>query len=202
MVKDAYYFLIPLLILAGISLYLRLPGWGLLWLLLAAFVAFFFRDPERSIPQHPEAIVSPADGKIIRLAPGARGGVTVSIFLSLWDVHVNRAPLAGTVLKQEYRPGRFVAAFDDRASLENEQMLFTIGAERSLSFSLIAGILARRIVAWKKEGDRVNKGDRIALIRFGSRVDVFLPPGCELAVRKGDRVRGGSSILAYWRSGP
>ncbi|MEE8585726.1 MAG: phosphatidylserine decarboxylase, partial [Acidobacteriota bacterium] len=123
----------------------------------------------------------------------------LSIFLSIFDVHVSRAPIEGEIESQQYRPGRFLLAFDERASVENEQLALTIAnGGRRLRFSLIAGLVARRIVPWKKTGDRVAKGDRIGLIRFGSRVDVYLPAGCKPVVKRGDRVRGGASIIARW----
>lgn len=197
MAKDAYSFLAPLIVLAALAAYFNTATLAVLLAVLAALVAFFFRDPERSIPADPAAVVSPADGRIIRLEQ-MPGGTRLSIFLSVLDVHVNRAPIAGAILRQEYRPGRFVAAFDERASAQNEQLVVTIDGERQLTFALIAGLIARRIVAWKKEGDHVDKGDRIALIRFGSRVDVFLPSGCEPLVKKGDRVRGGNSVIGLW----
>ncbi len=197
MVKDAYYFLIPLLLAATATAFFFWPL-SLLFLLLACFVAFFFRDPERAIPDDPTAIVSPADGKVIRLDETADGATRLSIFLSVFDVHVNRAPIDGEVSRQEHRPGKFLLAFDERASLENEQLQMTLKGDREISFSLIAGLVARRIVPWTRPGDRVAKGDRIGLIRFGSRVDILIPPGCRLNVQKGDRVRGGASVLAYW----
>jgi phosphatidylserine decarboxylase len=200
MVRDGYYFVIPLVGVASIAYFLDWWLIAVLSLILAAFVAFFFRNPQREIPTDPMAVVSPADGRVLRLTP-ENDGTQLSIFLSVLDVHVNRAPVDGTIVRQEYRPGRFHLAFDDRASVENERMIFTIGDDRRLTFSLVAGLLARRIVAWKKEGDLVTKGDRIALIRFGSRVDITLPSECHPAVNEGDRVRAGSSIIAHWRSG-
>ncbi len=199
MVKDAYYFLIPAMALAIGAFYAGMEALTWLGFALAAFLALFFRDPNREVPADPNVVVSPADGKIIRLTADETG-TTLSIFLSVFDVHVNRAPVGGVILRQEYQPGRFLPAFDQRASLENERMIVTIEGNRKLTFSLIAGVVARRIVAWKREGDRVCKGDRIAFIRFGSRVDLFLPPDCEVTVRKGDRVRGGSSVIGYWRA--
>lgn len=198
MVKDGYYFLLPLL---GLGMAALVPGWrvlALLFFFLAAFVGFFFRDPERRIPEDPNAILSPADGKIIRMV-ATDGGTLVSIFLSIFDVHVNRAPINGEVVRLDHRCGRFRAAFDERASVENERLEMMLQGENELTFRLIAGLVARRIVAWKKKGDWVRRGDRIGLIRFGSRVDILIPPGCRLNVKKADRVRGGSSIIAYWR---
>ena len=198
MARDAYFFLTPLLLLLLLSFWAGFFWVATALLVLSGFVAFFFRDPERSIPEDPRAIVSPADGKVVRLNQEGEDSI-LSIFLSLFDVHINRAPVGGTIIKQDYRPGKFKVAYDDRASVENEQLTITIAGKQELTFSLIAGMLARRIRVWKKEGAQVSKGDKIGLIRFGSRVDVALPPGCELVVGKGDRVYGGSSIIAYWK---
>ena len=198
MVKDAYYFVIPLLVGAAACLYFGVPFVALLLLLPAVFVAYFFRNPDREIPTDPNLVVSPADGKVIRVTP--QDGVTrVSIFLSVFDVHVNRAPIAGRLVRQVYVPGRFHLAYDDRASVENERLELTIENGHRIDFTLIAGLVARRIVPWKKEGEVVEKGDRIALIRFGSRVDIDLPADCEVLVKQGDRLRGGSSGVARWR---
>jgi len=198
-VKDGFYFLIPLAIAASLF------WWGgLIWLawiavLLAGFVAYFFRDPSRDISDDPDSIVSPADGRVIRLNTDDEN-TRVSIFLSIFDVHVNRAPMAGTVVEQEYRPGRFHLAFDDRASVENERVVIGLTqGDRRLKFSLIAGIVARRICLRTREGDQVEKGDRIGHIRFGSRVDILFPPQCEIRVKRGDRVYGGSTILGFWK---
>ncbi len=191
-VRDAYYFALPLLILAFVGWSLGFPVPAAALLVLAGFVLFFFRDPDRKIPEDPSAIVSPADGKIVGLAREG-GGTRISIFLSVFDVHVNRAPVSGRIERCDHRPGRFLPAFDDRASVENEQVVFRIGG---ITFSLIAGLVARRIIPWKGEGDQVRKGDRIALIRFGSRVDLLVPEGSHVMVSRGDRVRAGSSVLA------
>mgnify|MGYP001232823811 CR=1 FL=1 len=199
MAKDGYYFLVPLVTLGLVCLFINLSVPAVMLGVLAAFVVFFFRDPDRAVPENPSAIVSPADGRIIGLRANNEN-LVLSIFLSIFNVHVNRAPISGLITKQEYRPGRFKIAYDDEASAVNEQMAITITGEKELTFSLIAGVLARRICPWKKPGDRVNKGDRIALIRFGSRVDVVLPPGVKVAVVKGDRVYAGSTIIAYWGS--
>jgi phosphatidylserine decarboxylase len=172
---------------------------AIICLILLLFVAFFFRNPERTIPSESDVIVSPADGRVIRIEKSETGLTRVSIFLSIFNVHVNRAPIAGKLVEQTYHKGRFHLAFDDRASVENERLALKIENGRSVSFSLIAGIIARRIIPWKKEGDTVAKGDRIALIRFGSRVDIELPEDCELTIAKGDRVHGGSSTIARWK---
>ena len=200
MARDACNFLIPLLALLLLSFWAGYLWLSVVLLVLSGFVAFFFRDPERSIPEDPRAIVSPADGKIIRLEREGEG-LNLSIFLSLFDVHINRAPIGGTLIQRDYRPGKFKVAYDERASVENERLTITIAGESKLTFSLVAGMIARRIRVWASEGSQVDKGDRIGLIRFGSRVDIVLPPECKVVVGKGDRVYGGSSVIAYWKEG-
>ena len=198
MAKDGYYFIAPLFLLAAVSFYFGFTPIGIVLFCLGLFVGFFFRDPERRIPDEPDAIVSPADGKIVRIDADDKGSM-VCIFLSVFDVHVNRAPIGGVITRRDHQRGSFLVAYDDRASVENERLELCISGDRELTFRLIAGIVARRIVVWKQQGDRVEKGDRIGLIRFGSRVDILLPSGCEVGVKEGDRVSGGSSILAYWK---
>ena len=195
--RDAYYFLIPLAVLILVCLLAGLVWSGIILLLLAGFVGFFFRDPQRVVPADYRAIVSPADGRVVRLEPKGKNMV-LSIFLSIFNVHVNRAPIGGVITQQEYHPGKFKIAYDNEASVKNERVVMTIVGDQQLTFSLIAGMVARRICTWRKEGERVSKGDRIALIRFGSRVDVILPPECRSVVGKGDRVYAGSTIIAYW----
>ena len=194
-VREAFSFSLPLIALALLSFYFGLPVLALVLLVVAGFVVFFFRDPNREIPDQPDCILSPADGKVVRVRR-EDGGTRVSIFLSIFNVHVSRAPVDGRIEQSEHRNGKFLFAFDDRASIENEQHLFRIG---DISFALIAGLVARRIVPWKKQGEVVRRGDRIALIRFGSRVDLLVPEDGEVAVSEGDRVRAGSSILARRR---
>ena len=198
MARDAYIFLIPLLALLLLCFWAEYMGAAIVLLVLCVFVAFFFRDPERSIPEDPRVIVSPADGKVIRLDRVGEGS-KLSIFLSLFDVHINRAPIDGTLIQRDHKPGKFKVAYDERASVENEQVTITIAGERKLTFSLVAGMIARRIRVWTSKGSQVRKGDKIGLIRFGSRVDMLLPPECEIVVGKGDRVYGGSSVIAYWK---
>lgn len=197
MANDAYRFLIP----SGLAaIALLASGWfwaAVPFLALTLFVAWFFRNPDRAVPAGDDFLVSPADGRVIQIEPSPQG-TRLSIFLSVFDVHVNRAPIGGRISRLEHRPGRFLAAFDERASVENEQMIVTIEGSHRLTFSLIAGLVARRIVPWKAEGETVAKGDRIGLIRFGSRVDLFLPSDCRLRVAKGDRVRAGSTVIAHW----
>ncbi len=193
--REGIPFLLPPLIMALICLALGWWGWGGVLVLVAFALGSFFRDPKRTIPQQPGLIVSPADGRVVKLADSAHGTV-ISIFLSVFNVHVNRAPIGGSIRSQKYQSGKFLMAFDDRASVENEQMIWKIEGEASVTFCVIAGWVARRIVAWKKEGDTVKRGDRIGLIKFGSRVDITIPANFAVVVEKGDRVRGGSGILA------
>jgi phosphatidylserine decarboxylase len=194
-VKDAWIFLIPLLISGALATGLHLYIVGILLFFLAAFVAFFFRNPKREIPSDPRVIVSPADGKVVKIE--RVGNVTkLSIFLSLFDVHVNRSPMAGRIEAIDYRRGRFKPAFDHSASVENERNTIMVSqGSVKLVFTQIAGIIARRIVCWKKEGDTVGKGELVGLIRFGSRVDVLFPAGTTATVSLGARVRGGSSPI-------
>ena len=168
--------------------------------LLAAFFLWFFRDPNRSIPEAPGLIVSPADGKVtaIETVETATGQQRrISIFLNVFDVHVNRAPIAGNVQKIEYRKGKYLNAMNPDSATLNERNFVEIGGEFcTVSFCQIAGLLARRIVFKKQVSDWVHRGERVGLIKFGSRVDVRFSLSCELQVRLGDRVRGGSSVLA------
>lgn len=176
------------------------PAVALLAFVLGGCVLYFFRDPERVVPAVPGAIVSPADGRVLAVESVLEGGeprTKVSIFLSIFDVHVNRAPIAGTIRAVEYRPGKFHVASREAASRENEQNIVAIEGERTrVTFKQIAGILARRIEFWKKPGDALTRGERVGMIRFGSRVEVFLEPRCQVRVEPGDKVHGGSTILA------
>lgn len=168
--------------------------------LLAFFFLWFFRDPNRPIPRGPGDIVSPADGVVtaaewVETPSGSR--LRLSIFLNVFDVHVNRAPISGTVRAVEYREGGFLNAMNPDSVLTNEQTLVVIdGGDHEVSFKQIAGLLARRIVCNLKPGDRVERGQRVGMIKFGSRVDVLMPAEVELKVKLGTRVRGGASILA------
>jgi phosphatidylserine decarboxylase len=200
MVKEGYFFGVPLLLLGVGSYFLHWPVTTVAAILLALFVFSFFRDPERVIPTTPGAIVSPADGRVVVVKDeenAGRAGKRVSIFLAIWNVHVNRSPAAGTLTDIEYRPGKFLAAMVERASLENEQNIFTLNTETgTLVFKQIAGLIARRVVSWKKRGETVTRGERIGLVRFGSRMDIWLPKEAQLMVKVGDNVKGGSSTLA------
>src|SRR5215510_549278 len=194
-VKDAFRFLIPLFVSAALAFVLGLYPAAFLVMLLATSVAFFFRNPKREIPSDPRVIVSPADGRVVKVE--RVGNVTkLSIFLSIFDVHVNRSPIAGRIEAIDYKQGKFKAAFNHAASVENERNVIMVAqGELKLVFTQIAGLIARRIVCWKKVGDTVAKGELIGLIRFGSRVDVLFPAGTEVTVEPGTRVRGGSSAI-------
>jgi len=201
MAKDAVPYLIPLFLISGGLFYFHAFILSSCVLGLAIFVAFFFRDPERNIPAELGIIVSPADGRVVRISPEKDGKIRMSIFLSIFNVHINRAPIGGVVKSVDYRHGKFKVAFDAAASLENEQNLITISdGKTEIVFSQIAGILARRIVCWCKPGDQLERGQRIGLIKFGSRVDLLFPPGVVFSVQIGDRVRGGSSVLGRMNS--
>jgi phosphatidylserine decarboxylase len=202
MVKEGYYFGLPLLVLGGAAYLAQWIIMAIVLVCLAIFVFSFFRDPERVIPAEPGAIVSPGDGRVVVVTDeedAGRPGKRISIFLAVWNVHVNRAPAAGVITRMEYRPGKFLAAMRERASMENEQNVFTLSTDAGeMVFKQIAGLIARRVVSWKKEGERVARGERIGLVRFGSRVDVWVPKDAEILVRVGENVKGGSSVLARW----
>src|ERR1700719_3793744 len=200
MVKEGYYFGLPLLLVGGAALFLQWRITAFIFLFLALFVFSFFRDPDRVIPSESGAIVSPGDGRVVVVQDedyAGKPGKRVSIFLAVWNVHVNRSPAAGRITKLEYRPGKFVDAMRATASAENEQNVFTLSTDAGeLVFKQIAGLIARRVVSWKKEGDIVARGERIGLVRFGSRVDLWVPQPAEILVKVGQNVKGGSSILA------
>ena len=199
--REGWPFIIPLLGAAVLGLAI-MPGAGWLLLALTGFVAYFFRDPERSIPIEPGVLLAPADGKIVAVSPQQHdpaqpSGTLVSIFLSVFDVHINRAPMSGTVVDVRYQPGKFLPAFRPHASAMNEQNIVTLQAGNTcVIVKQIAGILARRIVCRLKVGDAVAAGERFGLIRFGSRVDILIPYEFAVHARLGQRVRGGESILA------
>lgn len=168
----------------------------------AALSAFFFRDPERLPPDSEDAVVAPADGRVTAVAPAGDGdapGHRVSIFLSLFDVHVNRSPAAGRVASVTHRPGEFRAAFRPDAAERNERNELEMECGRGpILVRQIAGVVARRIVCRAAPGERLRRGERFGLIRFGSRTEVLLPPNCRPTVRPGDRVRGGETVIAFW----
>ena len=201
-VKDAYRFLVPLLISAGLAAFLGLYLATFLVLLLAVFVAFFFRNPGREIPTDPRALVSPADG-VVKVVERVGNVTKISIFLSIFDVHVNRSPMAGRIEAIDYKRGKFMAAWNHEASVENERnVIMVTQGNLKVVFTQIAGLVARRIVCWKRVGDTVAKGELIGLIRFGSRVDVLFPAGAEATVERGMRVYGGSTIIGMMKEVP
>ena len=195
MVRDGIYYAAALTTGGVIVSWLSRPWFGLPLFIFAAFCLYFFRDPERDIPNGPVA-VSPADGKIVAIRP--EGSTTrVSIFLNIFDVHVNRTPIAGTITDVRYRKGRFLVASKELASVENEQNTVVVeGNGTRIVFKQIAGLIARRIVFTKRAGDRVAAGERVGLIKFGSRVDVMFGPEWDVVVREGVHVAAGSSVLA------
>ncbi len=200
MVKEGYWYGLPLVLVAGGLAAIKLYGAGAAVLILAAFVLNFFRDPERAIPSEPNAIACPADGRVVEIREETHEGRAVrrvSIFMSPLDVHVNRAPIAGIIEGLRYQKGAFHVASQGRTSVENEQNVFSVRGEQGvIVVKQIAGVLARRIVFWKKPGERVARGERFGLIKFGSRVDVLLDLAAEVKVQIGERVRAGSTTLA------
>ena len=198
MVRDGYYYGAVLVGAAVLVAGLTRPSWAIVPLVLAAFFLWFFRDPERVIPSEPGAVVSPADGKVTSVATVKVNGETfknISIFLSVFNVHVNRSPVSGIVRGARYEHGKYLNA---ACAEQNERNTVTIEGEgHRVIFKQIAGLLARRIVFTKKVGDSVRRGERVGLIKFGSRTDVLLDPSAEIAVKVGDNVKGGSSIVAF-----
>jgi len=206
MVRDGFFYGLGFVIVAVIAWYVS----HLLWLValpvvLAMFFLWFFRDPSRKVPDGPGLIVSPGDGKVeqvewIEFPDGGR--LRMTIFLNVFDVHVNRVPVGGVVTLAEHNEGQFMNAMKPESAVHNEQTLITIDAGGySVSFKQIAGLLARRIVCNLKVGDRVERGQRMGLIKFGSRVDVLMPAETNPKVKVGDRVKGGSSILGQLPQG-
>jgi len=202
MVRDGYYYGLALAAAAVLVGWFARPAWSIVPLLLALFFLWFFRDPERSIPDAPGAIVSPGDGKVTDVSfvtsSGGEKQARISIFLSVFDVHVNRSPIAGIVRDIHYQRGKFLNAMNQASAEQNEQNIVRVeGDGQSIVFKQIAGLLARRIVFNPKLGDRLERGQRVGLIKFGSRVDVLLDASAALQVKVGDRVQGGASVLAY-----
>ncbi len=200
---EGWPFIIPLAVATALLFALGWKNTGFVVLVLTLFVLFFFRDPERSVPEGKGVVVSPADGKVIVIKDIfeptylKQDVKQISIFLSVVNVHVNRAPLEGTVETVKYNPGKFHVASVDKASLDNEQTAMVIAnGNRKILVKQIAGLIARRIVCYAKPGDTVKTGERYGLIRFGSRVDIFLPKDADLKVKLGDRVKGARDVLA------
>jgi phosphatidylserine decarboxylase len=204
--REAKPFLVILAIVTVICL--LLPFWYLtapLPVILFAYVLYFFRDPERAAPDDPDLIISAADGKVIFVdeveepAYSHQKMKRVAVFLSVFDVHVNRMPFAGTVKKITHQPGKFLDAREPDIDIQNEAMNWLVATNRGdIVIRQIAGLIARRIVAWAKEGQTLTAAERFGMIRFGSRTDLFLPLDCELLVKPGERVQGGKSAVARW----
>jgi len=197
------YYAAAMLAGAGVVTYLTNWYWALPFFILAAFCLYFFRDPNREIPSGPVA-VSPADGKVV-VVKAEDGGQRISIFLNVFDVHVNRTPIPGKITNIRYQEGQFLAASKADASHSNEQNIITVegeigGQKSTVVFKQIAGLIARRIVCYKKTGDSVGAGERVGLIKFGSRVDIQLGPEWEVMVKVGERVSAGSSVIARKKS--
>ena len=201
MVRDGYYYALALIAAAFLLGWFTRPAWALIPVLLALFFLWFFRDPERVIPDAPGALVSPGDGKVTDVSLVTEGGekrARISIFLSVFDVHVNRSPVAGVVREVRYQRGKFLNAMNQTSAEQNEQNIVRMEGEgQAVVFKQIAGLLARRIVFYPKVGDRLERGQRVGLIKFGSRVDVLFAAAAAVQVKVGDRVRGGASVLAY-----
>jgi phosphatidylserine decarboxylase len=203
MVRDGYFYAVPLIAAAVLLGWLTRPAWAILPCLLAFFLLWFFRDPERTIPSDAGAVVSPGDGKVTDVSAvmvGSEKWTRLSIFLSVFDVHVNRSPIAGVIREVRYQRGQYLNAMNQASAELNEQNVVTVesdGDGQMVVFKQIAGLLARRIVFYPKVGDRLERGQRVGLIKFGSRVDVLLDASAHVNVKVGDRVKGGASVLAY-----
>jgi phosphatidylserine decarboxylase len=201
MVRDGYFYALALFAVAALLGWLTRPAWTIIPCLLAFFFLWFFRDPERAIPQDPGAIVSPGDGKVTDVSTVTVGNerqTRLSIFLSVFDVHVNRSPIAGVIRDVRYQHGQFLNAMNTVSADKNEQNIVTVEGEgHKVVFKQIAGLLARRIVFYPKVGDSLERGQRVGLIKFGSRVDVLLDSSARVSVKIGDRVKGGATVLAY-----
>jgi phosphatidylserine decarboxylase len=202
-IPEGFPFIIPLGVVAVIMFIAGFTWIAVLFLFLALFVIWFFRNPERKMPENPLQIISPADGKVIGIEEVAGEPhpesfrLKISIFMNVFNVHVNRIPFSGKVFSIDYKPGKFLSANLDKASALNERNAVLIRTDdgREIRVVQIAGLIARRIVCWLKEGMKVTKGERFGLIRFGSRVELFLPLGSILLVKKGDKVRAGETPI-------
>jgi phosphatidylserine decarboxylase len=201
MVRDGYLYAAVLIAAAILLGWLTTPAWAVVPVLLAFFFLWFFRDPERAIPQEADAVVSPGDGKVTDVSTVTVGNekrTRISIFLSVFDVHVNRSPISGVIRNIRYQRGQFLNAMNKVSAEQNEQNIVTVeGDGGTVVFKQIAGLLARRIVFYPKTGDRLERGQRVGLIKFGSRVDVVLDASARVNVKVGDRVKGGASVLAH-----
>jgi phosphatidylserine decarboxylase len=206
MVRDGYYYGCVLICAAVLVGWLTTPIWAVIPLLLAGFFMWFFRDPERVIPSDPGLIVAPADGKVTAVAPATWNGkqyLRISIFLNVFNVHVNRSPMGGIIRSTKYQEGKFLNAMNEACADLNEQNTVTVEGEgHTVVFKQIAGLLARRVVFTKQVGDTVGRGERIGLMKFSSRMDVFLERSAAIQVKTGDHVKGGASVLALLSVAP
>lgn len=201
MVRDGYIYGLSLLAVAGILAWATGTWvWSIVPVLLAAFFVWFFRDPQRTIPRGAGLLVSPADGLVtetVRIETPSGPRQRISIFLNVFDVHVNRSPIAGEITAVRYQKGKFLNAMNQECADLNEQNIVTVHGEgMEIVFKQIAGLIARRIIFNYRVGDRVERGQRVGLIKFGSRTDIILPAEAEIRVKTGQRVKGGSSIIA------
>jgi phosphatidylserine decarboxylase len=206
MVRDGYIYGLSLLAVAALLVWTTVSwAWGIAPVVLAAFFLWFFRDPQRTVPTDPGLIVSPGDGLVtetVTIATPQGPRQRVSIFLSVFDVHVNRSPIGGVIKSVRYRKGQYLNAMNPDSAQHNERNVVTVsGQGTDVTFKQIAGLLARRIVFNLSEGDTVERGQRVGLIKFGSRVDVLLPEQATLRVKVGQRVKGGSSVIAAMPDG-
>ncbi len=201
--REAIPFALPLALLALLFFAICWGKSGWITLAILFFVLYFFRDPIRVSPVGDDLIVSPADGKVCKIDTAyespdhPEGSICISIFLSIFNVHIQRVPLSGKVVRKHYNKGKFLAAWDHKASLDNEQCIVALDTKvGKVAVKQIAGLIARRIITWINPGDEVQKGDRLGLIRFGSRVDLILPGSVKINCEVGDVVKGGESIMA------
>ncbi len=198
--REGWIFFFPLLILALVAGYFAYTVVAIILGVLALYVAWFFRNPQRAIPSEAGAIVSPADGKVVAVRQLEDGSQAMSIFLNIFNVHVNRSPIEGVIEGAEYTSGKFVPADRPEASTVNERnKLVIVDGSFRLEVTQVAGLIARRIVCWSKTGDRLGRGERFGLIRFGSRVDLRFPKDCEIVAKVGQKVAGGRDIIARRR---
>lgn len=203
--KEGYPFLGFAVFCTVLLAIFQLPVATAIAFIITTFILCFFRDPERFVPTIDDALVSPADGKVIHIEtiaenPFIEGEVKkIAIFMNVFNVHVNRVPFSGTVDKILYKPGKFYSADSDKGGLENEYLaaVITTPQDKKVAFVQIAGLIARRIVCWLEPGDEVRRGRRFGLIRFGSRVDLYLPPDTVIVAHEGDKVKAGETVLAH-----
>jgi phosphatidylserine decarboxylase len=203
--REGYPFIVFMAFATLVFALLRYDSIAVLSLFLTGFVLYFFRDPERIVPGAEDAVVSPADGKVILVEKIFDDRFVhehvykVSIFMSVFDVHVNRMPFAGEVDKIQYAAGSFYAANTDQGGLANEHCAVILSTAKNFRYAVVqvAGLVARRIVCWAQKGDKIERGSRFGLIRFGSRVDIYLPQQMQLEVRSGQRVRAGETVIGY-----